>query len=255
MNVPGWMPAIFGENGNVPCLRDIIAGTTGMSWVATGVQPPPASSVKQPLTRAIVVPSSPPRRKPSPSTAISSLTKCTPSRRPVTTGVSEVRNARSTVSGRESYAWLFDAAMTSTTAVPWKSTAPPTWSSFVASIATVIVEKSTNVAGQLTSMLAPPAWPWSLRVAMPHWSSTNDSPPRTSLVPGMTVSGATRDSARLSSPGSGAIEAAQPAAAATYAARSRFTGSRWSGRTSSTSHCTRERPRSNRNPHRSRSAR
>ena len=65
------MPASFGENGNCAFWRDSgSSGTIGMSCCAIGAQAPPESGMKQPAMRATVVPSSPPSKKPSPSTSI-----------------------------------------------------------------------------------------------------------------------------------------------------------------------------------------
>ena len=50
-----------------------VTGATGSSIVGTGWQAPPPPGMKQPVSRATVAPSSPPSRKPSPSTAMSSI--------------------------------------------------------------------------------------------------------------------------------------------------------------------------------------
>ena len=59
-------------------------------------------------------------------------------------------------------------------------------------------------------MSRPPAWPWSRSCAAPHWASTNDAPLTASFVPGITVPGATLETARPSSPGSGPSDVPQP---------------------------------------------
>ena len=79
VNVPGLMPAIFGENGNTAVSRDSASsGCVASSSSLIGAHAPPASGWKQPSSFATVTPSSPPRRKPSPSIWIWSLTKMTP---------------------------------------------------------------------------------------------------------------------------------------------------------------------------------
>ena len=71
VNVPGLIPATFGANAKLALSRASgSSGSIGSSMSVIGVQAPPVDSVKQPESLATVTPSSPPSKKPSPSTSI-----------------------------------------------------------------------------------------------------------------------------------------------------------------------------------------